>query len=41
MNVNEGMNMSADDRLKICANVGSALMTLHAVVVYSYCIHSN
>jgi len=30
MNVSEGKNMSIDDRLKICADIGSAIMTLHA-----------
>jgi hypothetical protein len=30
MNLEEGMNMSIDDRLKFCANIGSALMVLHA-----------
>jgi hypothetical protein len=30
MNVHDGMNMSIDDRLKICADIGSAIMTLHA-----------
>jgi hypothetical protein len=30
MNVSEGMNMSIGDRLKICADVGSAIMALHA-----------
>jgi len=30
MKVNEGMNMSIDDRLKICADIGNAIMALHA-----------
>jgi len=30
MNMSEGKNMSIDDRLKICADIGSAIMTLHA-----------
>lgn len=30
MNVREGMNMSIDGRLKICADIGSAIMALHA-----------
>jgi hypothetical protein len=30
MNVSEGMNMTIDDRLKICADIGSAIMALHA-----------
>jgi len=30
MNVREGMNMSIDCRLKICADIGSAIMALHA-----------
>ena len=30
MNVREGMNMVFDDRLKICADVGSAIAALHA-----------
>jgi len=30
MNVQEGMQLSTDDRLKICADIGSAIMTLHA-----------
>jgi len=30
MNVREGMNMLIHDRLKICANIGSAIMALHA-----------
>jgi hypothetical protein len=30
MNVSEGMNMLIDDRLKICADIGSAIMALHA-----------
>ena len=30
MNVREGMDMAVDDRLEICANIGSAIMALHA-----------
>jgi hypothetical protein len=30
MNVHEGMNMSIEDRLKICADIGSAITVLHA-----------
>jgi len=30
MNVQEGMNMSIDGRLKICADIGSAIIALHA-----------
>ena len=30
MNVREGMDMVAEDRLKICADIGSAIMALHA-----------
>ena len=30
MNVSEGKNMSIDDRLEICADIGNAIMTLHA-----------
>ena len=30
MNVREGMDMVVEDRLKICAEIGSALMALHA-----------
>ena len=30
MNVREGMDMVVEDRLKICADVGSAIMALHA-----------
>ena len=30
MNADEGISLSIDDRLKICADVGSAIMTLHA-----------
>jgi len=30
MKVHEGMNMSIDDRLKICVDIGGAIMTLHA-----------
>ncbi|KAF8245666.1 kinase-like protein [Wilcoxina mikolae CBS 423.85] len=30
MSVSEGKNMSIDDRLKICADIGSAILTLHA-----------
>jgi len=30
MSMRESMNMSIDDRLKICTDIGSAIMTLHA-----------
>jgi len=30
MNVSEGMNMTIYERLKICADIGSAIMALHA-----------
>ena len=30
MNVREGMDMVVEDRLKICADIGSAIMALHA-----------
>jgi hypothetical protein len=30
MNVGEGINMSIEDRLKVCADIGSAIMALHA-----------
>ena len=30
MNVREGMDMSFEDRLKMCADVGDAIMALHA-----------
>jgi len=30
MNVSEGRNMSMDDRLNLCADIGSAIRTLHA-----------
>ena len=30
MNVREGMDMVLEDRLKICADIGSAIMALHA-----------
>ena len=30
MNVSEGMEMVVEDRLKICADIGSAIMALHA-----------
>ena len=36
MNVREGMDMSFEDRLKICANIGDAIMALHA---YGLSIH--
>jgi len=29
-NVGDGMNMSIDEKLKICADIGSAITTLHA-----------
>ena len=30
MNVREGMDMVIEDRLKICADIGGAIMALHA-----------
>ena len=30
MNVREGMDMVAEDRLKICADIGGAIVALHA-----------
>ena len=30
MNVREGMDMVVEDRLEICADIGSAIMALHA-----------
>jgi hypothetical protein len=30
MDVSEGVNMSINERLKLCADIGSAIMTLHA-----------
>ena len=30
MKVREGMDMVVEDRLKICADIGSAIMALHA-----------
>jgi hypothetical protein len=30
LNVSEGMNMGINDRLKICADIGRAIMALHA-----------
>ena len=38
MNVREGMDMSFEDRLKICADVGDAIMALHA---YGLPIHAS
>ena len=38
MNVRESMDMSFEDRLKICADVGGAIMALHA---YGLSIHAN
>ena len=38
MNVREGMDMSFEDRLKICADVGDAIMALHA---YGLSIHHD
>jgi len=29
MNVPDGMNLSINDRLEICADIGSAIMALH------------
>ena len=30
MNVREGMDMVVEDRLKICADIGGAIVALHA-----------
>ena len=30
MNVREGMDMVVEDRLKICADIGSAIAALHS-----------
>ena len=30
MNVREGMNIGFEDRLKICADIGGAIVALHA-----------
>ena len=38
MNAREGMNMVLEDRLKICADVGSAIAALHA---YGLSIYAN
>ena len=38
MNVREGMDMSFEDRLKICAEVGDGIMALHA---YGSSIHAS
>ena len=38
MNVGEGMDMSFEDRLKICADVGDAVTALHA---YGLSIHAS
>ena len=38
MNVREGMDMSFEDRLKMCADVGGAIMALHA---YGLSIHAS
>ena len=36
MNVREGMDMVVEDRLKICADIGSAIMALHAYGLPTY-----
>ena len=36
MNVREGMDMVFEDRLKICADIGSAIMALHAYGLSTY-----
>ena len=38
MNVREGMDMVIEDRLKICGDIGSAIMALHA---YGLSIHAS
>jgi serine/threonine protein kinase len=41
MSVSEGKNMSIDDRLKICADIGSAILTLHAYGLSSQTIPND
>ena len=42
LNVSEGMDMVIEDRLKICADIGSAIMTLHAYGLSTYeCYRSS
>ena len=36
MNVRDGMDMGLEDRLKICADIGSAIMVLHAYGLLIY-----
>ena len=38
MNVREGMDISFEDRLKICVNIGDTIMALHA---YGISIHAS
>ena len=38
MNVHDGMGMSFEDRLKMCADIGDAIMALHA---YGLSIHAS
>ena len=38
MNVHEGMDMVFEDRLKICADIGGAIVALHA---YGLSIHAS
>jgi len=36
MNVHEGMEMSIDDRLRLCADIGSAVKALHDISLSFY-----
>ena len=36
MNVREGMDMAVEDRLKICADIGGAIVALHAYGLSTY-----
>ena len=38
MNVHEGMDMVVEDRLKICADIGGAIVALHAYGLSIYAI---
>ena len=38
MNVREGMDMAVEDRLKICADIGGAIVALHAYGLSIYAI---
>ena len=41
MSVSEGKNISIDDRLKICADIGSAILTMHAYGLSSQTIPND